>query len=726
MTKQDTTRTSTIAAVRKTTTSGIALMAALAAGCGDKAAPPDTTPPPAPEVVQPADVAPPAPPSRAGEIKALLERLLTETDLASALTLADEVSRNEPKAALEAARLRLVVVGRAAALGKVDVLGAGGVEAQLRLALAATEGAPAADAERVSKAARAMLGILTRPAEGATPAAELYTLLGQEGPEQGAVKDAIAVAFKAARNSYEGAGLSGFLGEFGSLTCEGCGVVPEAEAPAGTACAAASDAPFCEGLIAARVSIGPVATAPGNQIMLASLALADKLGFAQAPLALPVATPVGRTLSVGNDGLRPKKAPLMTLALNKDGLALGLRAVVETNTRKGPAEMTLEAAPVLPLPTLLETKADETTGAIAGVTDRLATVKAALEGSTELSLAGATGSLLIAVDSDVAAASLAKAIDGVLAAGVNEIALARGGQGGEAMAAHWRLVPDELARTLSPAWEKAMVVVVSQNSLDVYAPDNAREGSKQPGPEAQAKLPTSVEQGWRGEKLVRLRVPRPPVAEGVDTLDTTVLNGLGAAVKSMDELFAAGRLIHVVADEGALTGDVLRVGRHLQEGAVFEAIAKPEEVWPQASCKTPGCAGAVPVLLSRAAIPSGRGLKDKPEKGKKPADKPEPGPAPSAEFCNAADIKSQMAKKTAAFRFCYERELQLEKELEGRVTMSFIIGLSGNVKSVRVAGNALGSAKVADCLSKEIGKLQFKAPDGGECVVQWPFNFRKN
>lgn len=697
-----------------------------ATGCGSEkpAAQVDTAPAPA-EVATPAEVAP-AKPSKKGELEAMLGKALADSDVVSALALADQVAKDEPELKLQAARLRLVAVARAAALGKADALGVGDVEAQLRQALAATDGANAAEAEPVAKAARALLGILTEAKESVS-VGELHGMLAGSGPETNAVKDALAVSFKAAGIWLENTGFAQFVQEFGPHTCEGCGVVPEAEAPAMLACAAATEAIFCEGLIAKRESLGAAATAPGNQVMLAALSLAEKIGVEVKDTVLPVATPVGRALDVGKDGLSAQRPPLMVLAMNTEGLQLGLRAVVGGGARKGPAEVALEAAPVLPMASLLEAKAEES-GAIAGVSDRVVSVRDAVRGANELAAVGNADEVLVAVDPQVPAAALAKAIDGVKAAGVEALRLARGGQGGEAMPAHWREVPAELAKALTPAWERPMVVVVSAAAIDVYAPDGAREGAVAPGPEAQAKLPTSVEQGWRGEKLVRLRVPRPPAGAGVDTLDATVLKNLGEAVRVLAELAVGGRLVHVVAGEESSAGEVLRVGRHLQEGGVMTGpLDEPEKVWAGARCVAPGCAQAVPVLLSRAAVPNARGLKDKPDKGdKKPVEKPAPGPAPSAEFCNAADIKVQMAKKTASFRFCYERELQLEKDIEGRVTMGFVIGLSGAVKSVKVSNNALGSAKVADCLSKEIAKIQFKAPDGGECVVQWPFNFRKN
>jgi len=267
-------------------------------------------------------------------------------------------------------------------------------------------------------------------------------------------------------------------------------------------------------------------------------------------------------------------------------------------------------------------------------------------------------------------------------------------------------------------------------------PSGPKEGAKAIGAELADKLPTTSEQGWRGESLVRLRIPLPPepteaadpTGARPDRLSTQVMQALGDALKAMSDHANSGQVVHVVALDDAFTGEVLRVGRFVQEnGSTGGKLSDIDSIWPGARCRGADCGSAVAVFFSKAGLPNTRGLTAKPEKGRKPvAEKPEPGPAPSAAFCNEADIKVQMARKTAAFRFCYERELQLEKDIEGRVTMNFVIALSGATRSVRVANNALGSAKVADCLSREIAKMQFKAPDGGECVVQWPFNFRKN
>jgi len=130
------------------------------------------------------------------------------------------------------------------------------------------------------------------------------------------------------------------------------------------------------------------------------------------------------------------------------------------------------------------------------------------------------------------------------------------------------------------------------------------------------------------------------------------------------------------------------------------------------------------VAFSGLAVPSERGLSTKPKKGDKPAE-PDKKPPPSDEFCNKADIQTQMRKRAGTFRFCYEKELQLEKELAGRLVASFTIDMGGKVKGLSTSGS-LPSKTVAECVKNEIKKVQFAPPAGGECVVSWPFQFKAN
>ena len=84
-----------------------------------------------------------------------------------------------------------------------------------------------------------------------------------------------------------------------------------------------------------------------------------------------------------------------------------------------------------------------------------------------------------------------------------------------------------------------------------------------------------------------------------------------------------------------------------------------------------GCRSLFPTIPPSFDVPKARGLTDEPVKKvveKKPKPKPEPKPeAPKLGFCNKAGIKRVIRARTGSFKFCYERRLQLNNSLAGRV-----------------------------------------------------------
>ncbi len=745
-------------------------VAAMMMACGGKEAPVADTVAPAPEVAA-VDVAPPPKPSRLSEATEFLARAPAQRagdDAKKALELADALTaEGTPEAKIASARLRLVVVGSVPSIGDAP-LDSDAIVAQLRLALTSVEGATAPEVADIAAAARAMLAMRGVEAERLPPAERIHALIAAQSPEGNALRAAVNQHL---RNNLQFGNQSfeSFASKVGPLVCDACGAVPEtvATAPAALKCVSEPKAAYCTTIAAAREAIGPLVDEPANLLAIAGMWLeAASRGEAGAPrlLALPVATPQALASVLGLEGVGASHAPPTVVSLAADGLRIGVRAIVAPDGKRwGPGDFHFEAAPVVSIEDLAKSEPDKETGHVPLVSDRFIALRAALDG--ELAKApevvvpwpadpvSARGSVLLALDGAAPVAAVTKVLDGLMAAGASSFAVVRGGQNDETLAMAARVAPS-LAESMPASLKKSpLVLVVSKDGIEIFAPET-KDGAKAIEAGVADKLPTSAQQGWRGERLVRLRVPLPPAdtanpanpadpaaptGEGAPVaqrVDTTVLQSVSDATKTIAELADAGRLVHLVATDDANTAEVLKVGRHLQELGVasweqfnVDSLGKGEGfdlVWPNASCRGTPCVSSLVVFFSKAPVPSTRGLTDKPEKGKKVVDKPEPGPAPSAAFCNAADIKTQMARKTAAFRFCYERELQLEKDIEGRVAMNFVIGLSGAVKSVRVGSNALGNDKVGQCLSKEISKIQFAAPEGGECVVQWPFTFRKN
>lgn len=97
----------------------------------------------------------------------------------------------------------------------------------------------------------------------------------------------------------------------------------------------------------------------------------------------------------------------------------------------------------------------------------------------------------------------------------------------------------------------------------------------------------------------------------------------------------------------------------------------------------------------------------------------------------AADVRGSLSKEVIRrviqrhineVRFCYEQELNQRPDLEGRVTVSFIISPTGAVQSATVANTTLGNARVETCIAGAVRRWAFPAPEGGGIVVvNYPF-----
>ena len=89
------------------------------------------------------------------------------------------------------------------------------------------------------------------------------------------------------------------------------------------------------------------------------------------------------------------------------------------------------------------------------------------------------------------------------------------------------------------------------------------------------------------------------------------------------------------------------------------------------------------------------------------------------------DIDAYIRRNLAKVLWCYQKGLEKNPELVGRVVFNFIISESGDVSSVKVHRTTLGSAEVENCVAEQIKKIKFPAPKGGGIViVNYPFTFK--
>ncbi len=97
----------------------------------------------------------------------------------------------------------------------------------------------------------------------------------------------------------------------------------------------------------------------------------------------------------------------------------------------------------------------------------------------------------------------------------------------------------------------------------------------------------------------------------------------------------------------------------------------------------------------------------------------------------AADVRGSLSKEVIRrvirrhineVRFCYEQELNQRPDLEGRVTVSFIISPTGAVQSSAVAASTMGNQRVEQCIAGAVRRWTFPSPEGGGIVVvNYPF-----
>ncbi len=88
-------------------------------------------------------------------------------------------------------------------------------------------------------------------------------------------------------------------------------------------------------------------------------------------------------------------------------------------------------------------------------------------------------------------------------------------------------------------------------------------------------------------------------------------------------------------------------------------------------------------------------------------------------------IDAYIQRNLAKIRWCYEKELNKDPKLFGRIVINFIISGTGAVSSSKVNRTTMGNQNVESCVADQIKKIRFPAPKGGGIViVNYPFVFK--
>ncbi|MBX3019598.1 MAG: TonB family protein [Bdellovibrionaceae bacterium] len=87
-------------------------------------------------------------------------------------------------------------------------------------------------------------------------------------------------------------------------------------------------------------------------------------------------------------------------------------------------------------------------------------------------------------------------------------------------------------------------------------------------------------------------------------------------------------------------------------------------------------------------------------------------------------VEAVVRRNSGQLAFCYEKALQAQKDLRGRLTLEWVVAASGGVSRVSVASSSLRSKSVENCVVASVKKWKFPRPVGGVNVdVSYPFDF---
>jgi TonB family protein len=87
-------------------------------------------------------------------------------------------------------------------------------------------------------------------------------------------------------------------------------------------------------------------------------------------------------------------------------------------------------------------------------------------------------------------------------------------------------------------------------------------------------------------------------------------------------------------------------------------------------------------------------------------------------------IDAVIKRKMSQIRYCYQRELQKNPQLNGKLTIKFTIAKDGAVSQAGVKSSSMGNPAVDQCVVQRFYQMQFPEPKGGGIVVvSYPFIF---
>ena len=90
-----------------------------------------------------------------------------------------------------------------------------------------------------------------------------------------------------------------------------------------------------------------------------------------------------------------------------------------------------------------------------------------------------------------------------------------------------------------------------------------------------------------------------------------------------------------------------------------------------------------------------------------------------------SQIEAVINRNIGQIIYCYEKGLQTQPKLNGRVAVHWVINGQGRVRSTKIRKTSLRSASIEGCMQKKIKNWKFPKPHGNVDVkVTYPFMLR--
>jgi len=93
---------------------------------------------------------------------------------------------------------------------------------------------------------------------------------------------------------------------------------------------------------------------------------------------------------------------------------------------------------------------------------------------------------------------------------------------------------------------------------------------------------------------------------------------------------------------------------------------------------------------------------------------------------DAGSVKKELNTRATAFKMCYEKALNVNAKLSGKLSIKFTISESGRVTKATIITDEIKDPSVTSCVLEKVKSITFAKPQGGSVEFIFPFVFKSS